>query len=274
MIEYSRRILILKRSDKMPKRKFIRKSTRKRRNTIILVIVSILLLGIGYSSVNANLGVGGLLTILKSKVMVITLDNDNATTSGTTTIYQKYSYGYYLDSSNQNEMTATTNYITIPLKTGFVFNGYYTEQNGAGDQYIDDDGIITTSAVNTHFTRNGFLYASWSVETPTPQLTICNTTDNNNLQDVFSYHVTSSSYETWIELNKGECETVSLTNGQYQITEIDKIGYTISSINGLTENGGTLHIKRNKEYVVTFNNSYSANGYFFNYGNTKAVLGG
>ena len=91
----------------------------------------------------------------------ITLDNQSATTAGTGTIYEKYETGYYLDSSLNNKMTASSNGITIPSKTGYLFKGYYTGTDGSGTKYIDENGKITSSASTTNFTAAGRLYAYW-----------------------------------------------------------------------------------------------------------------
>ena len=53
----------------------------------------------------------------------------------------------------------------------YVFGGYYTEPEGAGTQYIDANGFLTSAATNTFFAGAGTLYAKWtsdSVTLPTP----------------------------------------------------------------------------------------------------------
>jgi len=95
------------------------------------------------------------------KTYTVTLDNQNATTSGTTEIYEKYDTGYYLNSSATTQMTTSLNGITVPTRTGYVFGGYYTGTNGSGTQYIDSSGKLTSNASTTNFTSNGTLYAYW-----------------------------------------------------------------------------------------------------------------
>jgi uncharacterized repeat protein (TIGR02543 family) len=93
----------------------------------------------------------------------VALDNQSATTAGTASIYESYGVGYYLDSALANQMSASANGITVPVKTGYTFAGYYTEANGAGTQYIDKDGKLTADAANSSFADNaGKLYASWT----------------------------------------------------------------------------------------------------------------
>ena len=121
------------------------------------------LLGIGFSNITINLGIGGFLSLSRCKSgFPITLQCDITITLGTITIYEKYNDGYYLDSELQNKMTTSTNPITIPTYTGYGFGGYFTEPNGGGVQYIDSNGYLTSSADNTHFVVNGSLYAKWT----------------------------------------------------------------------------------------------------------------
>jgi uncharacterized repeat protein (TIGR02543 family) len=94
-------------------------------------------------------------------VYTITLNNQDATTAGTTAIYEKYATGYYTNSTATSQMTTSANGITVPVRTGYTFEGYYTTAEG-GDQYISKTGFITSTANNTHFTSNGTLYAHWS----------------------------------------------------------------------------------------------------------------
>ena len=147
----------------MSKRRFINRRARKRKYLLFSLFAVILFLGIGFSNISANLGVGGTLSFLGYKpTLTISLDNQSATTPGTTSIYEKYSVGYYLDNTLQSEMTTSNNSITIPEKTGYIFDGYYTGTNGSGTQYIDSTGKLTSSASNTHFILNGTLYANWT----------------------------------------------------------------------------------------------------------------
>ena len=147
----------------MGKKKFTSKRSRKRKFLLFSLLALFLFLGIGFANISTNLGIGGTLTLLKYKpIFTITLNNQNATTPGTTVIYQKYSVGYFLDNNLQNQMTTSTNPITVPTRTGYLFEGYYTGTNGSGTQYIDSTGKLTSNASITHFTANDTLYAAWT----------------------------------------------------------------------------------------------------------------
>ena len=116
----------------------------------------------------------------------ITLNNNGATTAGTASIYEKYNTGYYSDSTLSTPVNTTTG-ITVPQKKYVVtlnndatsttmdatstFGGYYTENNGAGVQYIAANGKLASTASTTNFTADGTLYAKWtagSVTLPSP----------------------------------------------------------------------------------------------------------
>ena len=67
----------------------------------------------------------------------ITLDNQDATTAGTTSIPVTY---------GANTNLSSTPAITVPTKTGYTFGGYYTETNGGGTQIIDATGSVKAKA--------------------------------------------------------------------------------------------------------------------------------
>ena len=97
----------------------------------------------------------------KNDVYKITLNNQGATTAGTTAFYEKYYDDYYTTSACSTKISK----ITKPTKVGYIFNGYFTQPNGAGERYIDTNGNIkcSTNVNNKYdFTANTTLYASWT----------------------------------------------------------------------------------------------------------------
>ncbi len=94
-------------------------------------------------------------------VYTITLNNQSATSAGSTAVYEKYETGIYKESGCTTAMATTANPITIPKKSGYVFAGYYTGTNGSGTQMINPKGYITSDFTNTTFTSNTTLYAYW-----------------------------------------------------------------------------------------------------------------
>ena len=96
---------------------------------------------------NAATAVTSQVTVTGS-TYTITLDNQSATTAGSTSITA--TYGSQVPS------------ITVPTKTGYDFGGYYTSTNGEGTQYINASG---TSARNWDSTTIDTLYAKWTIVT-------------------------------------------------------------------------------------------------------------
>ncbi len=93
----------------------------------------------------------------------INLDNQGATTAGTTTIYEKYDTNYAL-TEDGDAMSTEANPIEVPVKDDAVFCGYYTSTEADGVQYIDENGYLTGNADTTFFTSAGTLYAKFLPE--------------------------------------------------------------------------------------------------------------
>ena len=153
----------------------------------------------------------------------ITLDNKSATTAGTTSIYEKYNTGIYLDSDLKTTMTTSANPITKPVKTGYTFKGYYTKEKGQGDQIINADGYITEVITNTTYTANTTLYAYY-VDEEKPTLTLTNSSNENwtNKDVTITLNGADSGsgikeYQ-WKENGAWTTRAVSITNGVGSIT--------------------------------------------------------
>ena len=80
----------------------------------------------------------------------VTLSQEGATTPGTTSVTATY---------GSNMPT-----IVVPQKTGYSFDGYYTEANGGGTKYYNSDG---SSARTWNLAFNKTLYAKWTGNTYT-----------------------------------------------------------------------------------------------------------
>jgi len=95
--------------------------------------------------------------------ITLTLNNQSATSAGSTAVYYKYNTATYYSNS---ALSTTITKITVPAKTGYTFNGYYTATNGNGTKYINADGTFANNphtAINTNTT----LYAHWTAKTIT-----------------------------------------------------------------------------------------------------------
>ena len=105
-------------------------------------------------------------------VYKVTLDNQGATTAGTTGYYYKYNtitpsssvvgneIYFYTDSACTTPMGADSYTITKPTKTGYTFAGYFTQTDGNGTQYVTDSGGCINNIWNS-VAGNTTLYAYW-----------------------------------------------------------------------------------------------------------------
>ena len=92
----------------------------------------------------------------KPNVYMLILDEQYATVSGTSVVYEKYDHAWYKEKTAE---TATTK-ISVPSKIGMKFSGYYTKKNGAGTKYIDAGGNIV--AKTNAFDTDVRVYAYWT----------------------------------------------------------------------------------------------------------------
>ena len=98
-----------------------------------------------------------------AKVLTLTLNNQEATSAGSTAIYLKYDTGYYKESGCTNQIKASTNNITVPTKSNCTFGGYWTGVGGTGTQVLSATGYLISDSVSKQlFSDNGTLYAKWT----------------------------------------------------------------------------------------------------------------
>lgn len=96
----------------------------------------------------------------------ITLNSDDADYShGTNKIFEHYDDAYYLTYQNGTLSNKTTT-VSIPIRKGYSFLGYYTEKNGKGTQIVDNKGNILDKKAN-YFASNATIYAHWKINTYT-----------------------------------------------------------------------------------------------------------
>lgn len=123
-----------------------------------------------------NYKVGGTVTLYarwKSKTYTVTLNNQSATSAGTTSVTA--TYGSAMPAITKPERIYTVTYNanggsvgTASATSTYTFLGYYTETGGNGTQYYTSSG---SSARDWNLLNNTTLYANWSngsVTLPTP----------------------------------------------------------------------------------------------------------
>lgn len=89
-------------------------------------------------------------------VIGITLEQSAASTTGTSAVYYRYGTNAYYSNST---LTTQISSITTPWKYGHYFNGFFTQPNGAGTQYINGSGGFTNSLYSYDGSGGTTLYA-------------------------------------------------------------------------------------------------------------------
>ena len=178
----------------------------------------------------------------------ITLDNKSATTAGTTAIYEKYNTGIYLDGALTKAMTTSTNAITKPSKTGYTFKGYYTKENGQGDQIINENGYITENITNTTYTANATVYAYYTINT----------------------------YTITYNLNGGTVSTANPTSynimSSFTLNNPNRVGYTFNGWTGSNDASSGLNYTSSSPYTAKQRDHILGNDFSLAEGSTYRVF--
>ncbi len=124
--------------------------------------------------------------------------------------------------------------ITIPRRTGYTFEGYYTRPDGAGEKYIDASG---NGLVTWTFTNTAELYAKWT------------------LDEKYNGYTYISAYSELTTMN---------ANGKYLlIKDIDMNGSSWTPIRSF---GGTFDGGNHMIYNFRITNGVAEDGLVLNFG--------
>lgn len=192
----------------------------------------------------------------------ITLNNQSATSAGSTSISVTY---------NANTNLTGTPAITVPTKTGYTFGGYYTGIGGEGNQIIAANGNVNasvdgfTDASKNWIYANGItLYAKWTANTISLTLSKNGVTgtdgsasviyDDTELESITS-HATNSDANYHLVGYYAEAGTstkVLESNGAFAASTVS--GYITDGKWSRTTDPTTLYAKwAMTTYTVTFN---------------------
>lgn len=97
------------------------------------------------------------------KIITVTLNDMGATSPASPqTLYLRYKSGFYATAAAASAGTATPmTGITLPIKTGYWFRGYFVNSDGTGRRVINNQGNFV-SAANTFTTDDSAtIYAHW-----------------------------------------------------------------------------------------------------------------
>ncbi|WP_394926835.1 InlB B-repeat-containing protein [uncultured Robinsoniella sp.] len=99
----------------------------------------------------------------------VNMDTQGAVSAGTEVLYSKGNLWYPTSDRSGEKVTK----IASPTKTGYLFDGYYTEADGRGTQVIDKEGVVLSTL--SELSVNATIYAKWS---PDPSLKYTATINN------------------------------------------------------------------------------------------------
>ncbi len=94
----------------------------------------------------------------------VTLDNQGATTAGTANywyIFEYFDRGIYYYTNAECTEGLVESKITTPTKEAWIFKGYYTEPDGEGQQYVNENGLCVNNLYRT-VNEDVTLYAHWA----------------------------------------------------------------------------------------------------------------
>ncbi len=191
---------------------------------------------------NTTIGDHTLTASWMPNIYKVTLDKQGGA-GGLDTYWYKFEQSspayYYSDDSCSTAVDGSTGVtITVPIKTGYTFGGYYTSTDGSGTQYVNSSG----GTVNNRYlvADNITLYANWIINTYILKI------DPNG-----GYRVSDGSTSV-ISVSKNY-------NATENIVERAKKGYTLtgwkiknSSNNSETDIGGASITALNSNKEATF----------------------
>ena len=110
--------------------------------------------------------------VFTPNIYTITL-NHNSGTSSQSAIYLKYNTGIYKEAACTTSMTTSANAIAVPTRTGYTFNGYYSESTD-GTLLISSSGYRQSALTTTYTLEDITIYARWTANTYTVSYTSTN----------------------------------------------------------------------------------------------------
>ena len=186
-------------------------------------------------------------------VYKIVLDNQGATTNGTTAVWYKYKSSspcYFYDDATATNCLAIGNNsytITAPTKTGYTFGGYYTEANSNGTQYVTASSSFTNkirnklpNEINENYTDTITLYANWI---PNTYKVVFNNQGGmtTGTTEVWYKYKTSSPCYYYIDSSTETCIPFGTTSYP-KIEPPTKAGYTFAGYYTESDASGTQYI--------------------------------
>lgn len=149
----------------------------------------------------------------------------------------------------------------------------------------DDIGTITNEVeIKGALADNGYELADKEYKASDnfkiqSKIKICKEISGSYNENIFQFHVTGTTnhYETWVSLEKDECETIFVDPSTYKIKEVIPQEYSIKSVTGaITSDGSNLNVAEGHNYEITYKNEFIKKGFLHSFGRVvnKVVQGG
>lgn len=182
--------------------------------------------------------------------------------------------GYYY--SIESEHIAKID--VIPAYGSVELNAFYkvlTHEEGTLTNTVE---IIGATADNNYQLADKDYTASSSFNVQS-KIKICNEVSSSYDENVFQFHITGTTngFDTWVVLEKDQCETVYVNPGTYKIKEVIPQEYSIKSVVGaINTDNANLVVELGNNYEITYTNEFNKRGFLHSFGRVvnKIVYGG
>ena len=104
------------------------------------------------------------------------------------------------------------------------------------------------------------------------KIKICKEVSSSYNENIFQFHITgtTNNYETWMTLEKDQCETIFVDPSTYKIKEIVPQEYRVKSVTGaITSDGANLTVALGQNYEITYTNEFIKKGFLHSFGRVK-----
>lgn len=101
------------------------------------------------------------------------------------------------------------------------------------------------------------------------QVKVCKSVQGAVVPNTFQFQITGTTngYETWINLENDQCETIYVDPSTYKISEVVPQEYQIKEVNGaISSNNETLVVELGKNYEITYINEFKKKNFFHSFG--------
>ena len=170
-----------------------------------------------------------------------------------------------------NYIVETDNYATIKtlnaLSSVDLYATYKVKKDDSGT--INNDVLLTSATANNGYLLKDKEYKATTSFNIQSKLKICKLVDGAYIPNTFQFLVTgkTNKYETWVTLDRDECETIYLDPDTYNVKEIIPQEYEISEVSGsVMDDNSDLIVDLGKEYEITYVNKFIKKKYLHSYG--------